>query len=233
MFGIVGDPVTPVAAAAQEAGIQYFGMRNEQSAAYAAQAVGYLTGRPGACLVVSGPGMTNAISGLANAQGNCWPMILIAGSADLRLRNMGAFQELPQIEASRPFVKFAATIEHVERIPFLVEQAVRQSIYGRPGAVYLDLPGDIITGTAEEEEIKQLPRVPDPPRSFADPKAIETAMEVLKSAERPVVIIGKGAAYSRAEDEITEFINRTQLPFLTTPMGKGVVSETHPLSVAA
>ena len=233
MFGIVGIPVVPVAFAAQREGIKYIGMRHEQSASYAAQAVGYLTGRPGACLVVSGPGMTNAISGIANAWSNRWPMILLGGASDISQHGMGAFQEAPQVEAARPWCKYAAAVDRVDRIPYFVEQAVRTSIYGRPGPVYLDLAGDIIGGKCDEDAAPQRPPVPDAPRFFADPAAVEAAIAALKSAERPLVIVGKGAAYSRAEDEVRAFIESTQLPFLATPMGKGVMPDDHPLSVGA
>ncbi len=190
MFGIVGVPVVPVAFAAMQEGIDYYGMRHEQSASYAAQAVSYLTGRPGACLVVSGPGMTNAISGLANAWSNCWPMILLGGSSDTSQAGMGAFQEAPQVEAARPFVKYAAKIDKVERIPYFVEQAVRISMYGRPGPVYLDLPGDIIDAKLDDEGIEQPPAVADAPRPTADPAAVQAALDALQSAERPLVIVG-------------------------------------------
>ncbi len=233
MFGIIGIPVVPIAFAAQREGIQYFGMRHEQSASYAAQAVGYMTGRPGACLAVSGPGMTNAISGLANAWSNRWPMILLGGSSDISQHGMGAFQEAPQVEAARPWCKYAAEVDRTDRIPYFVEQAVRTSIYGRPGPVYLDLPADVIMSKTDEESAPQLPRVPDAPRSFADPASVEAAVAALKSAERPLVIVGKGAAYARAEDEVRAFIESTQLPFLATPMGKGVLPDDHPLSVGA
>jgi 2-hydroxyacyl-CoA lyase 1 len=233
MFGIVGIPVVPVAFAAQREGIKYFGMRHEQSASYAAQAVGYLTGRPGACLAVSGPGMTNAISGLANAWSNRWPMILLGGASDMSQHGMGAFQEAPQVEAARPWCKYAAEVDRVERIPYYVEQAVRTSIYGRPGPVYLDLPGDIIGARVAEEGAPQRPPVPDAPRMLADPSAVEAAIAALKSAERPLVVVGKGMAYARAEDEVREFIEGTQLPFLASPMGKGVLPDDHPLSVGA
>lgn len=233
MFGIVGVPVIPIAYAGQQEGIQFFGMRHEQSAAYAAQAVSYLTGRPGACLVVSGPGMTNAISGLANAWSNCWPMILIGGASDAKQAGMGAFQEAPQVEAARPFVKYAAKVDRVERIPYFVEQAVRISMYGRPGPVYLDFAGDIIDAKTEEDDIVQPARVADAPRPMADPAAVEAALEVLRQAERPLVIVGKGAAYSRAEEEVRDFVEKTQLPYLAAPMAKGLIPDDHPLSVAA
>jgi 2-hydroxyacyl-CoA lyase 1 len=208
-------------------------MRNEQSASYAAQAVGYLTGRPGACLVVSGPGVVHALAGLANAQQNGWPMILIGGASESWRNGMGAFQEERQVLISTPFCKFAHAIEHVHRIPFYVEMAVRNAIYGRPGASYLDMPDDIITGKVDEAQVLEAARVADPPRTQAMPDDVEKALNVMREAERPLVIIGKGMAYSRAEDEVRKFIERTQVPFLASPMGKGVMPDTHPLSVGA
>src|SRR5436189_2252142 len=233
MFGIVGFPVSPIAAAAQKEGITYVGMRNEQSASYAAQAVGYLTGRPGACLVVSGPGVVHALAGLANVQQNGWRMVLIGGASESWRNGMGAFQEGGQVLISTPFCKFAHAVEHVHRIPFYIEMAVRNSIYGRPGATYLDLPDDIITGKIDESRVDEPARCPDPPRTQAMPDDVERALNVLREAERPLVIIGKGMAYSRAEDEVRAFIERTKVPFLASPMGKGVMPDNHPLSVGA
>src|SRR6185295_1613546 len=233
MFGIVGFPVQPIAREAQKVGIKYYGCRNEQSASYAAGAVGYLTGRPGACLVVSGPGVVHGLAGLANAQQNGWPMILIGGASESWRNGMGAFQEERQVLIATPFCKFAHAIEHVHRIPFYVEMAVRNSIYGRPGASYLDLPDDIITGKVDESRVEEPPRCPDPPRTQAMPDDVEHALDVLRSAERPVVIVGKGMAYSRAEEEVRKFIERTKVPFLASPMGKGVMPDNHPLSVGA
>ncbi|WP_428531756.1 oxalyl-CoA decarboxylase [Rhodopila sp.] len=233
MFGIVGFPVGPIASAAQKAGIQYIGMRNEQSASYAAQAVGYMTGRPGAALVVSGPGVVHGLAGLANAQQNCWPMILIGGASPTYQNAMGAFQEERQVQIASPFCKFAHAVEHVHRIPFYVEMAVRHAIYGRPGASYLDMPDDIILGEVEEEKVHQAATIGEPPRMAAMQQDIDTALNVLETAERPLVIVGKGMAWSRAEDEVRAFVERTQVPFLASPMGKGVMDDTHPLSVGA
>src|SRR2546425_12335352 len=213
MFGIVGFPVSPIAAAGQKEGIPYVGMRNEQSASYAAQAVGYLTGRPGACLVVSGPGVVHALAGLANAQQNGWPMVLIGGASETWRNGMGAFQEERQVLIATPFCKFAHAVEHVHRIPFYIEMAVRNSIYGRPGASYLDLPDDIITGKVGGARVGGPARCPDPPRTQAIPADVERALNTLRSAERPLVIVGKGMAYSRAEDEVRAFIERTKVPF--------------------
>ena len=231
IFGIVGFPVAGIAAAAQREGIKFYGFRNEQAASYAAAAVGYLTGRPGVCLTVSGPGMVHGIAGLANAWSNCWPMILISGAPDSYQDGQGSFQEAPQVEAARPFVKMSRRPESLARVPYYVEQAVRTSITGRPGAVYLDLPNDIISGQIEEDEVVYKDRAPDPTRVLADPRHVSQAVSALKSAERPLVIVGKGAAYSGAEEEVRAFIEQTQLPFIASPMGKGVIPDDHPLSV--
>ena len=232
MFGVVGFPVFGIAPAAQAEGIKYVGMRNEQAASYAAAAVGYLTGRPGACLVVSGPGMIHALAGLSNAWANCWPMIVIGGASNSYQEGMGAFQEAPQVESARLYTKWSARPDSVRRIPTYVERAVRTSINGRPGAIYLDFPDDVISGMVNEAEVVFPSKCPDPPRPHAPAYEIERAIDVLRDAERPLVVIGKGAAYSRAEKEIRAFIDATQLPFLPSPMGKGVVPDEHPLSVA-
>jgi len=233
MFGIVGFPVQGIATYAQKEGITYIGMRNEQSASYAAQAAGYLTGRPQACLVVSGPGVIHAFAGLANAQQNCWPMILIGGASPTYQDGMGAFQEERQVELAKPYCKYAQGVERVDRIPYYVEQAIRTSKYGRPGPVYLDMPDDIIRGEMEEADVVTAATVGEPPRSQARPEDVEAALSALESAENPLVIVGKGMAWSRAEDEVREFIERTQLPFLASPMGKGVLPDDDPLSVGA
>ena len=234
MFGIVGFPVFGIAAAAQKVGIKFIAMRNEQSASYAAQAAGYLTGRPQACLVVSGPGVIHALAGLANAEKNCWPMILIGGASPTYQNGMGAFQEENQVHLTAPYCKYSAGIERASRIPFYVEKAIRTSLYGRPGPVYLDMPDDIINEEVDTESSESLaPYVKEAPSTLANPESIEFALDALESAKRPLVIVGKGMAWSRAEDEVGEFLERTQLPFLASPMGKGIVPDENPLSVGA
>ena len=231
MFGIVGFPVFGVAAAAQKEGIQFIGMRNEQAASYAAGAVGYFTGRPGACLTVSGPGMIHGLAGLANAQENCWPMILLGGASNSYQEGMGAFQEAPQVELARIYSKYAARPDSPQRIPFYCEQAVRTAINGRPGATYLDFPDDFLSAQIEEADVSIPERCPEPPRPQAASTDVRRAIDVLRNAERPLVILGKGAAYSRAEKEVRQFVESAGLPFLTSPMGKGVIDDEHALSV--
>jgi 2-hydroxyacyl-CoA lyase 1 len=233
MFGIVGFPVVPIALAAQKEGITFTGMRNEQAASYAAQAAGYLTGRPQACLVVSGPGVIHALSGLANAQQNNWPMVLLGGANGLDQNGMGAFQEERQVLATTPFTKYSHVVERADRIPFYVEQAVRTAWYGRPGATYLDLPDDVILGKVDEAGVRPAATIAPPPRGQASDADVEAAIAALRGAERPLVVVGKGMAWSRAEAEVRAFIEHTRLPFLASPMGKGVLPDDHPLSVGA
>ena len=233
MFGLVGLPIGPITVAVQREGMRYIGTRHEQAAAYAAQAAGYMNGRIGVAAVVSGPGMTNAITALGNAEANCWPMLLIAGSSSTDLMERGDFQAAPQVQAARPFVKWAAQAQDPRLIPHLVATAVRNAISGRPGPVYLDMPGNIIDAKVDESEVRWVDRVPDPPRTKAADSDVSKALETLKSASNPLVVIGKGAAWAQAENEVREFIDKTGLPFLPTPMGKGVVPDDHPLNVSA
>ncbi|KAM9087959.1 2-hydroxyacyl-CoA lyase 1 isoform 2-T3 [Megaptera novaeangliae] len=207
MFGIVGIPVTEIALAAQEVGIRYIGMRNEQAACYAASAVGYLTGRPGVCLVVSGPGLIHALGGMANANMNCWPLIVIGGSSERSQETMGAFQEFPQ--------------------------AVRSSIYGRPGACYVDIPADFVNLQVNVDSIRYVECCMPPPVSMAESSAVCMAASVIRNAKQPLLIIGKGAAYARAEESVRKVVEQCKLPFLPTPMGKGVIPDSHPNCVGA
>ena len=234
MFGLVGVPVGPIAYAWQtEEQMQYVGVRHEQAAGYAAQAASYMHGRISAALVVSGPGMTNAISALGNAEANCWPMLLIGGAANVALSARGDFQDAPQVEAAKPFVKWADQARDTRLIPRLIAQAVRVAINGRPGPVYLDLPGDVIDAKVDESEVQWEGRVPEPARPMVSAENVEAAIEALKTASNPLVIVGKGMAWSRAEQEVREFVDKTGLPWLSTPMGAGVVPADAPNNAAA
>ncbi|RUS23451.1 hypothetical protein BC937DRAFT_86136 [Endogone sp. FLAS-F59071] len=253
LFGIVGIPVVEacfsfpnwpiflfltftgrqVAEACSAQGIKYIGFRNEQSASYAASAYGFLTGKPGVCLTVGGPGVVHGLAGLANAK----PMVMLAGSSDTHEQGSGAFQELDQVEVCRSFTKYATRPTSISKIPFVVEKAFRTALYGRPGASYIDLPGDYIQGGIPTSKatalIASVPTVADPPISLADPKSIASAIDLLRGASHPLIIVGKGASYSRAEKEVLQLIEKTNIPFLPTPMGKGLVPDIHPLCVAA
>ncbi|KAL1924694.1 uncharacterized protein VTP21DRAFT_4348 [Calcarisporiella thermophila] len=233
VFGIVGIPIVEVAEALIAEGIEFIAFRNEQSASYAAGAYGYLTGKPGVCLVVSGPGVIHALAGVANAQQNCWPLLLLGGSPETDENGTGAFQELDQVEACRHYCKFAFRPSSLGNMPSVIEKAFRTSFYGRPGACYVDLPADFIKGNIARDAVIYKPPVPPPPKTLAHPTAVENAARLLKTAKSPIIIIGKGAAYARAEEELRRFVDVTGFPFLPTPMAKGVISDKHPLCIAS
>ncbi|KAJ0174660.1 hypothetical protein K1T71_009768 [Dendrolimus kikuchii] len=226
VFGIVGIPVIETAMIFQSVGLKYIGMRNEQAACYAAQAVGYLTGKPGVCLAVSGPGLLHCIGGMANAQVNAWPLLVIAGSCPEDHEGIGGFQEWPQVDSSRMYCKYAARPPNPRLIPQHVEKAVRYASAGRPGVSYLDMPGSILMAEVEEEKVQmdyynaQIVKLAHP-----DPDLVSKAADLLANAKRPLIVVGKGAAYAHAEDAIRKLVDNTKVPFLPTPMGKGVVPD--------
>jgi 2-hydroxyacyl-CoA lyase 1 len=232
IFGIVGIPIVEIADACIALGIRFIAFRNEQSASYAAQAYGYLTGRPGICLVVGGPGVVHAMAGIVNAQVNCWPILVIAGYIETWQKETGGFQELDHISLVKSYTKFAAQPPSIDRIPFIMEKAYRSAFYGRPGPSFVDIPADFIRGSIQYPIPKVFP-VPDSPKSMASMEMVYRAVSQLKNAVAPLIVIGKGCAYAKAEHQIHHLINSTQIPFLPTPMGKGVVPDSHPLNVAA
>jgi 2-hydroxyacyl-CoA lyase 1 len=235
VFGVTGVPVIQLSMDIQSTGnIAYIGCRNEQAASYAAGAVGYLTGFCGGCLCVSGPGLVHSLAGLSNAKENGWPMILIGGSSDSNQSGMMAFQESPQVEMARPHVKYAEKVDSVERIPFHVERCIRIAVNGRCGPVYLDVSGDILNKKANEQRLVYPPvRTSLFTRSIADPQEIKKAVQVLLKSKRPLIIIGKGCQIGRAEVETLEFVEFTGIPFIPSPLGKGLVSDAHSQNVIA
>lgn len=233
LFDLPGDPMGPILFACHQQGIRrYTVFRHEQAAAMAAQAWSYVTRRIGVALVASGPGMTNAITALETARANCWPLLLIGGSSELRRRGRGDFQESPQVEAAAPFCKLSVTVADPGSIPFHVRAAVRAAMSGRPGPVYLDLPADVINAAVEDAEVPRVDRA-ELPRPAAEGRLVDAALAALGRAERPLLLVGKGAAWADAAAEARELVERLALPFVPSPMGKGVIPDDHPLCVAA
>ena len=237
IYGVVGIPITDLARVAQASGIRYIGFRQETSAGNAAAAAGFLTRRPGVCLTVSAPGFLNGLAALANATTNCFPMIQISGSSNRAVVDLqrGDYGELDQLNAARPFVKAAYRIGRIEDIGRGVARAIRTAISGRPGGVYLDIPGDILGQVMDASAAADtIWRVVDPaPRQLPAPEAVDRALGVLAQAQRPLIVLGKGAAYAQADNVIREFVETTGIPFLPMSMAKGLLPDSHPQSAAA
>ena len=237
IYGIVGIPITDLARVAQASGIRYIGFRQETSAGNAAAAAGFLTGRPGVCLTTSGPGFLNGLPALANATTNCFPMIQISGSSNRALVDLqrGDYQDLDQLNAARPFAKAVYRINRIEDIGRGVARAIRTAVCGRPGGVYLDIPGEILGQAMDASAATETVwRVVDPaPRQLPAPEAIDRALDVLAHARRPLIVLGKGAAYAQADAVIRKFVEASGIPFLPMSMAKGLLPDSHPQSAAA
>jgi oxalyl-CoA decarboxylase len=237
MYGVVGIPVTDLARLAQASGIRYIGFRHEASAGNAAAAAGFLTKRPGVCLTVSAPGFLNGLVALANATTNAFPMVQISGSSQRHLVDLqrGEYEELDQLAAARPFAKAAYRIDRAADIGLGVARAIRTAVSGRPGGVYLDVPGEVL-GEAMDAAAgaRTLWQLTDPaPRQLPAPEAVDRALTLLAGAERPLVVLGKGAAYAQADEQIRSFLESTGIPYLPMSMAKGLLPDDHPQSVAA
>lgn len=237
IYGVVGIPITDLARLAQASGIRYIGFRHEASAGHAAAAAGYLTKHPGICLTASAPGFLNGLSALANATVNCFPMIMISGSGERERVDLrrGGYEELDQLAAAGPFAKAAYRIGRVEDIGRGVARAFRAATSGRPGGVYLDIPGAVLAQAMDvEAAAKTFWRITDPaPSQSPSPEALDRALSLLADAARPLVVLGKGAAYAQADVQIRTFLEATRLPYLPMSMAKGLLPDDHPQSVAA
>ncbi|MEE6176399.1 oxalyl-CoA decarboxylase [Mycobacterium sp. 050134] len=236
IYGLVGIPITDLARTAQAAGIRYIGFRHESSAGHAAAAAGFLTQRPGICLTVSAPGFLNGLVALANATTNCFPMVQISGSSERHLVDLqrGDYEEMDQLAAAKPFVKAAYRVSRAEDIGRGVARAIRTAVSGRPGGVYLDIPAAVLGEVVDSRSAaKTLWRVVDPaPKQLADVESVDKAIELLAAAERPLIVLGKGAAYAQADEQIKEFVESTGMPYLPMSMAKGLLPDDHPQSAA-
>jgi oxalyl-CoA decarboxylase len=237
LYGVAGIPITDLLRLAQAEGFRYIGFRHEQSAANAAAIAGFITGRPGICMTVSAPGFLNGLVGLANATTNCFPMVLISGSSDRNIVDLeqGDYEEMDQLSAARPYAKAAYRVNRPEDIGLGVARAIRAACSGRPGGVYLDLTAEVLGSVLDVETAKKsLIKLVDPtPAQPPTSESVTRALELLGSAERPLVLLGKGAAYAQADAEIRSFIETTGLPFLPMSMAKGLLPDNHEQSAAA
>ena len=237
IYGVPGIPITDFGRMAQTSGIRVLSFRHEQNAGYAAAIAGFLTKKPGICLTVSAPGFLNGLTALAHATTNCFPMILMSGSSEREIVDLqqGDYEEMDQLAIAKPLCKAAYRILHAEDIGIGLARAIRAAVSGRPGGVYLDLPAKLFGQVMDAEAgAKSLVKVIDAaPAQIPAPAAIERALDVLKSAKRPLIILGKGAAYAQADDAIKALVEKSGLPFLPMSMAKGLLPDTHPQCAGA
>ena len=237
IYNVPGIPITDLGRMMQAEGLRVISFRHEQHAGYAASIAGYLTKKPGICLTVSAPGFLNGLTALAHATTNCFPMILISGSSEREIVDLqqGDYEEMDQLAVAKTMCKAAFRVLHAADIGIGVARAIRAAVSGRPGGVYLDLPaklfGQVMDASAGK---KSLVKVIDPaPAQIPAPDAVKRALDVLKSAKRPLIILGKGAAYAQADEQIRTLIEKSGVPFLPMSMAKGLLPDTHPQCAGA
>src|SRR6187401_804559 len=237
IYGVPGIPITDFGRMAQAAGIRVISFRHEQNAGNAASIAGFLTKKPGVCLTVSAPGFLNGLTALAHATTNCFPMILISGSSEREIVDLqqGDYEEMDQLAIAKPLCKAAFRILHAQDIGIGIARAIRAAVSGRPGGVYLDLPAKLFGQVMPAEKgRKSLVKVIDAaPAQIPAPDSVKRALDVLKSAKRPLIILGKGAAYAQADEAIKTFVEKSGVPFLPMSMAKGLLPDTHPQCAGA
>jgi oxalyl-CoA decarboxylase len=237
LYAVPGIPITDFLRMSQAEGIRVLSFRHEQNAGYAASIAGYLTKQPGVCITVSAPGFLNGLTALAHATTNCFPMILISGSSEREIVDLqqGDYEEMDQLAVAKPLCKAAYRILHAQDIGIGIARAIRAAVSGRPGGVYLDLPaklfGQVMDAAAGK---KSLVKVIDPaPAQIPSKESVKRALDLLKSAKRPLIILGKGAAYAQADAAIKSFVEKSGVPFLPMSMAKGLLPDVHPLCAGA
>src|SRR5487761_1613252 len=237
VFGLPGIPITDLTRKAQAAGLRVISFRHEQNAGYAASIAGFMTQKPGICLTVSAPGFLNGLTALANATTNCFPMILISGSSEREIVDLqqGDYEEMDQLAIAKPLCKAAFRVLHAADIGIGVARAIRAAVSGRPGGVYLDLPGKLLSQAMDAQAgSRSLVKVIDAaPAQIPAPDAVKRALDVLKSGKRPLIVLGKGAAYAQADDDIRALVEKCGVPFLPMSMAKGLLPDTHPQCAGA
>lgn len=230
MFYLMGGPIYEIVNNAVDLGIKATDFRHEQAAAMAAHAYARVSRKPGVTSAASGPGTLNLLTGIYNAFIDSAPMITLGGAGNVGDFGKDAFQEIDQVRIFEPVSKAVIRPTQAERYPEHISSAFRIATQGRPGPVYIDCNEDVLYTKVEEEKVASPSRPRILARPAADPSLVKEAIKVLAAAERPVVLSGGGAYWSGAWDEMQEFVDRTGIPFYTTPITRGMIPEDHPLS---
>ncbi len=229
VYGLVGIPVTEVAYAMQKLGMNYYGFRFEQQAGMAAATHGFLTKKPGVLLTVSSLGFLNGLTATTNATVNCYPMIQISGASDPTMvdMNMGTYEQLDQLNTARPLVKAAFRCSYAKDIPSAVARAYRAAVSGRPGGVYIDMTTPALGEIMNREDAEKLFYTPVDLTSETAPNqaAVDRAVELISTAKRPAILLGKGAAYAQVDDKIKTLIETYKIPYLSMSMAKGLMPD--------
>jgi len=235
LFYIMGGPMLLAEATCIKEGIRMIDVRHEQAAAFACQAYSRLLQVPSVCMAASGPGVTNLITGIANALVDCCPVVAFGGASPLSQFGRQVFQEIDQVELLRGCTKHVDRLINLKRIPQQINFALQKAMTGKPGPVYLDCPGDMLYQKIDENLVdwSYAGRPLVESRPLGDPRQVDALVSALQEAKNPIIVSGSGVIWSRAWDEMKQFVEAAGIPFYTTPQGRGVVPDDHPYSYLA
>ncbi|OPL12321.1 MAG: hypothetical protein AVO34_07370 [Firmicutes bacterium ML8_F2] len=230
IFSLSGGHINPIYNGCRNRDIRIIDTRHEQAAVHMAEGWARYTGKPGVAAVTAGPGVVNALPGMAVASQSGVPLVLIGGRSSLARRDIGAMQDIDQVELMRPLTKWARQVYQAERIPEYVAAAFRQAVSGRPGPVFLEIPVDLVGEDVSGTKVRYPSAYYCESRPCADSKDITLAATMLREAEHPVILAGSGAFWSGAAAELRQFAESTGIPVYTRNMGRGCFPENHPLA---
>ncbi len=224
IFTLCGVHIVDIYSGCIDEGIRIIDVRHEQTAAHAAEAWTRLTGIPGVAVVTAGPGLTDAVTGVANAFRNQTPMLLIGGQAPKQQLLKGGLQELDHLSLMRPITKTSISVSDTKRIPELMTLALREAYSGRPGPVFIEIPMDVLDAVVEQEQVEFPANFRSMGRQYPDPALIQEAAEVLDRAERPVILAGGQVWHCRAEKELAAFVETNGIPAYLNGAARGCLS---------
>ena len=228
LFTLCGGHIMPIYDGCLEEGIRVVDVRHEQAAVYAADAWARISGRPGVAAVTAGPGVTNAVTAIANAFRAQSPVVVLGGQGPIELQGRGSLQEMDVISVLRPLTKWAVSVTDVRRIPELVSLAFRRALAGVPGPVYVELPLDVLIAQAEEEKVAYPGPAPPRPAQPGDPQRVAQAAAILAQAERPVALVGSQLRWSPDPGSLARFAEAARIPVFTNGMARGALPPDHP-----
>lgn len=226
LFGVVAGPMIEVFGGGVSEGLRVVGCRHEMNAGFMASAWGWQEKKPGILVAGSGPAVTNCLTPLYVATESAMPLVVLGGAAFSNTTGLGAFQELDQVAAARPVSKWTGRVDSTERVGEWVRLAVGKALEGRPGGVYLDFPGEVV-GRSVDEAAAPIRPAPEITRAQPDGNAVDRVADLLAEAERPLVLIGKGAAWADAGEALEQLCD-LGIPYVCAPMARGTIPDDHP-----
>ncbi len=232
LFFLMGGPMLLAESSCIKVGIRPIDVRHEQAAAFMGQAYSRLLQKPSVCMAASGPGVINLTTGIANALIDCVPVVAIGGSSAISQFGRQTFQEIDQLAIMKGCTKWSDRVYNLKRIPEQVNNAFQKAMSGKPGPVYLDFPGDLLYEEIPEDEVdwSLSGRPLLGARPMGEQKQIDELISALGQSTQPIIISGSGVLWSQAWSELQALVEKAGIPFYTTPQGRGVLPDDHPLS---